>query len=104
MSYYECHITMLGDKEQIRRCVEATGWKFSAIDGDPVLGAGVKCYATMFYNQRVPEYQVQAAVRVAANELTEAGIQVTRRKVELVIFDDRSDKVNCNGACPECVS
>ena len=102
--YYEAHITMLGKPATIKPLVESLGWKFSAIDGDPVLGPGLKCYATTFFNPK------KLSKEKAINELDNAaitlayqhGVKVTRRKIELVIFDDRADKVNCDGGCPEC--
>lgn len=91
--YYECHITLEGNRTSTKSKVEAIGWKFSAIDGDPVLGDGVKCYATKHYNERFTENEVTEKVCNAAEMLQDAGMTVTRRKVELVIFDDRSTKV-----------
>lgn len=104
--YYECHITMLGDKDTIRIPVELRHWKFSAIDGDPTLGDGIKCYATRHFNYKLPEEEVLTRLELMANYLRDTcGIEVIRRKIERVIYDDRSSTVrlgSCNGACPEC--
>lgn len=103
--YYECHVTMDGDKELCEIACNDIGWKFSAIDGDPVLGKGVKCYATKHFNYKLEEEVVLEILKQAAEEIHLMGIKVTRRKVERVLFDDRSSAVKldaCNGACPEC--
>jgi hypothetical protein len=101
-SYYECHVTLLGDPETIRPHVERLKWKFSCIDGDPVLGEGVKCYATRQFSKRLDIEAVQTKLFRTAYDLKAARLEVIRRKVELVIYDDRSSKVRCNGGCPEC--
>lgn len=105
--YYELHITLddAGDPDtrmKMQNEVLAYGWKFSAIDGDPVTGPGVKCYATTHLNERFGEEAAIKYLHRHANSLDEA-FRVTRRKVELVLYDDRSSKVRpCDGGCPEC--
>lgn len=103
--YYEAHVTMLGDPDELASIVEDIGWKFSAIDGDADLGDGVKCYATRQFNARKGEQNTVAALLEAAIHLQNLGATVLRRKVELVVFDDRSKEAReqCDGACPECV-
>lgn len=49
-AYIEAHVTLIGDPEELRPKVEETGWTFSCIFGDPNLGPGVKCYATMLFS------------------------------------------------------
>lgn len=104
-SYYECHLTMVGDPAFIKPLVEAFGWKFSQIEGDIVLGDGIKCYATKHYNAKLPADKVRAIVDGAGDRMQRDKVQVIRRKVELVIYDDRSKDVRpepCNGACIGC--
>jgi len=103
--YYECHITLEGNKNFAKQLVEDNGWKFSCIDGDPTLGDGVKCYATRHYNTREGELKVKNALHEVADNIAFQGgdlVKVIRKKIEHVIYDDRSETVNCNGACPEC--
>lgn len=102
--YFEAHVTMLGDPAAIRPHVEDLKWKFSCIDGDINLGAGVKCYATLQMNTKIGEGNAKAKLVDAAEYLgIFKGITILRRKIERVIFDDRIDKVACIGACPECI-
>ncbi len=102
MKYYECHITMLGDPAKIKPLVESYKWKFSAIDGDSVFGDGVKCYATMMYSAlNDQQYCVNKTLDVANNLELLFHVKVIRRKVELVVFDDRSKDVKCDGGCCE---
>lgn len=108
-SYYELHITMEAadstEREKVQLKVEDLGWKFSAIDGDIVLGGGVKLYATKHLNAKLDEPHVVRFLHDVADEIKTAGITVTRRKVERVIYDDRSSKVrpeSCTGGCIAC--
>ncbi len=102
-NYYEAHITMEGDPQKLRPVVESVGWKFSCIEGDINLGDGVKCYATRQFNARVGDERIVQILNGTADGLASVA-KVLRRKVELVIYDDRSSLVRpCDGACPECV-
>lgn len=105
--YYECHITMLGNPKLIKPLVEEQKWKFSAIDGDPVLGDGIKCYATKLFPAKLGEDDVKASLVATAAALTcnsgDDDLEVIRTKIERVVYDDRSDKVKvCTGNCPGC--
>lgn len=88
--YYECHITMNpSSKVDAERVVKSTGWIFSAIDNDIVLGEGVKCYATKHFNLRVPEEDVLAELGSTSVELAAHGLSVVRAKIEKVIYDEK---------------
>lgn len=102
-SYYEAHVTMTGDREKLRRSTREIGWKFSAIDGDANLGDGVKLYATIQMNTKVGSNRAIARLKTAAKFLEDEGAKILRRKIEIVIYDDRSSLVRpCDGACVEC--
>ncbi len=92
---------MLGDPETIKPLVERFGWKFSCINGDPVLGDGVKCYATMLYAKSKGEDWVKGRLLYIALKMKNEGVKVLRRKVELVIYDDRDVSAVCDGGCCE---
>lgn len=104
--YYEAHITMLGDPAFIRPFVEAAKWKFSAIDGDPVLGAGVKCYATKQFSGKRGVTNVLKELEETAAFVHGANCEVIRKKIELVVYDTRNRLMRqvCDGSCPECHS
>jgi hypothetical protein len=74
----------------------------SSIDGDPVFGEGIKCYATRLFNRRLGHDVVQNELFAVAEYLKGCGFTVLRRKIERVIFDDKSSKVRCSGGCVEC--
>lgn len=92
--YYEAHVTMLGEPESIRPFVEQTKWKFSAIAGDANLGDGVKCYATRQMNTKIGNDEALKSLHGTADWLEAHGVEVIRRKIEIVIFDDRSASSN----------
>lgn len=105
-TYYECHVTMLAGttlRGQLRHMVEQNGWKFSAIDGDINLGDGTKFYATRQFNAKLGDEEVTRRLLDMASYLERSGAEILRRKVETVIFDDRSSLVKpCTGGCVEC--
>ncbi len=93
--YYEYPITLHGNKDYIKPLVEESGWIFSCIDGDIILGEGVKCYATMHYSHTRFELQdIIDKVQWVANSLRRFDIIVLREKVELVIWNTRQKIVS----------
>jgi hypothetical protein len=91
MKYYELHITM----DTVRRdlaeeIVKAIGWKYSCIDGDPVLGKGSKVYATKHFNQKKSEEEVMKELNKAELELAHYYLNPIRKKIELVLFDSKN--------------
>lgn len=108
MRYYESHVTMVSNGSvgipRIKRECEDIGWKFSMIAGDIVLGDEVKMYATRHFNARFKESLMVEWLHETADRLARLpGVTVERRKVEMVIYDDRSSKVKpCDGACAPC--
>lgn len=91
--YYECHVTFDAvDTCRARQDVEDLGWTFSCIDGDIVEGAGVKCYATRHFNfVRMKAPDVLSELLLTAETLA-TRYWVRRRKVEVVIYDNREQK------------
>lgn len=89
--YYECHITLEKiDRDIEQKSIEALKWKFSCIDGDPVLGKKPYSYATKHYPERLgTEYVNQDLTRTAQN-LSALGHKVVRSKTELVVFDTKN--------------
>lgn len=87
-NYYECHVTFsLPTANHGRPPID--GWRFSAIDGDPVLGAGVKCYLTRQFKASRSLENVIADLESVAIELRRNDITVLRTKVELVVYDSK---------------
>lgn len=107
-NYYEAHVTMeelYGSFNQqiAEKITRERNWKFSMIAGDINLGDGVKLYATRQYNARLGDERVVGYLNEMADILSANGVKVVRRKVERVIYDDRSSLVQpCTGGCIEC--
>ena len=85
---FECHITLRDNataaKEAVRKL--GGGWKFSCIDGDPLFGEEVLCYATNHFAWQTDAYQ---GIDQAVYELKTLGMTVIRSKIEHVIEDIR---------------
>ena len=91
---YECHITMVGEAAHLESVVKFFEWHFSKIDGDPVLGKGIKCYATKNYT--VVDYTlievIQEMERIARG-ISNQGINIVRTKVEQIVYDTCAPKI-----------
>jgi hypothetical protein len=90
-SQYECHITIEGTVSRVRVIVASVGWKFSAIDGDPSLGEGVRCYATQHYSTYKPLEEVIEHMTDVARRIENAGGHVIRKKVEKIVYDSTKE-------------
>lgn len=84
---YECHITCSRDDAgKVQAVAKHVGWKFSQIDGDPVLGKEVFCYLTTHDDQYVTMYnRMEKAVAC----LQAVSVHVVRKKIELTIYDTK---------------
>lgn len=85
---FECHITMKARRERAEDAVRRVGfgWTFSCIDGDPVLGNDVFCYATNHFGDlNVAKRELRYAVR----DLLSLGLNIRREKIEEVVHDMR---------------
>jgi hypothetical protein len=87
--YYECHITLGLHPVSAKGLIEALGWKYSMIEGDPVLGTGYREYATRIASVKVNEAVVIAEMDYIASVLAHRGFNVLRQKIELVIYDTK---------------
>lgn len=96
---YECHITIeLPDSVFItllEKKILENGWKFSKIDGDPIFGKGIKCYATQHFNSSKNVNKVLEEMNNVAEHLDILGFNVIREKIELIIYDTKNkEKTN----------
>lgn len=87
--YYECHITFNGSSNIGKKVTESIRWKHSQIDGDPIMGEGIRQYATKHFNQRRDKNEIWKEMEQAKLILTGASLQVTRMKIEKVLQDER---------------
>ena len=83
--YWEAHITFYSDKE-----LEYPSWKFSKIDGDPVLGKGVKSYLTKQFKGSIPLSDILEEMNGVTKHIFDSGCDYFRRKVERVVFDTKT--------------
>jgi len=86
--YFECHITFTKSKNE--KPLVFNKWKYTSIDGDPVLGAGVKSYYTRQYPATLDIKEIIKDMDKLIPIINkEKGNKVLRTKVELVLYDNR---------------
>lgn len=85
---FEAHMTFSSDYASVVQQVgERGGWSFSQIDGDPILGAGHKCYLTKHLDNG-PKLLIE--MNNLANAFTFSGIPHIRLKVERIMYDTKT--------------
>lgn len=93
----EAHITLLKeDAEKLKEFAEKTlfAWKFSQIDGDPLLGAKPFCYLTKHASAPMELFN---EMKYLSDDLTHRGFHVVRTKLERIIFDSKTDFFDVGG-------
>jgi hypothetical protein len=99
---FEAHITCPREASSVVESVAGEQWKFSAIDGDPVMGKKAYCYLTGFAND---SGDLLLRMQQKAGEIEDKGIEVLRLKVEEIIYDTKTGvdclKEQCCGHCGE---
>ncbi len=95
--YYECHITFevhpkISEKDVEEHSEAVTGWRFSKIDGDSVLGKGTRFYLTRNFPVKHGKRNTHIMLDLAANQLgCLPGYGVLRTKIEAVIYDSKKE-------------
>lgn len=88
MPKFEAHITCLrSEGEMVQKFCELTGWTYSQIDGDPIMGKRAYCYATAY---REDGHVLLAETSALARNLEQAGVTVLREKVEQIMYDTKT--------------
>ena len=86
---------MEGDATQIEQLVKASGWFFSKIDNDPLLGTGTKCYATKHFPITMHLDNIILTTKLVASKYASFdGCKVIRRKIEKIVYDTKTG-LNC---------
>lgn len=92
---YECHITVEREHGPVAEALaKEMHWKYSQIDGDPVLGKEVFAYLTTHDHDLL---QMQRRMNYAVGALQEKGIAVVREKIELIVYDKKAPTCRCCG-------
>lgn len=88
MPKFESHITCyIQDANKVMEVGEVLGWKFSKIDGDPLMGAKPYCYLTRYEpNEKVLFSEMNAAEVMLKREM----VPVLRTKIERIIWDTKT--------------
>jgi hypothetical protein len=85
---FEAHITIPRDSAIVVEAIaKKTGWTFSAIDGDPVMGKQAYCYLTHYMTDG---RELLTATRTVSGMLRMGGVEVLREKVERIIYDSKT--------------
>lgn len=85
---YECHITVdRNDGPAAEDVAKRLHWKYSQIDGDPVLGKKVFAYLTTHDTDVLRMHQRMV---MASGDLKAIGVEVVREKIELIVYDTKT--------------
>lgn len=89
-TYYELHVTYLDVEDAIPP--QFPYWSHSVIAGDIILGEGRKQYLTAHFHRDSDRETMIADMEFIAQSLRALGKTVLRTKVELVVYDRRTER------------
>lgn len=86
---FEIHITChVKDAVKVENYIEHdTKWKFSVIDGDPLLGKKPHCYLT---GHTITYPFAKDKMEDAVYNLGIRGVEIIRQKIELIVYDSKT--------------
>lgn len=100
MRKFEAHITCPREASAVVEALAGEHWKFSAIDGDPLLGKQPYCYLTAYDTSADA---LLGRVTAMAHQIRCRDVEVLREKIEEIIYDTKTgvDCIQCCGHCGE---
>lgn len=89
---FEAHITYSSRHREWVEKNHSPDWKFSAIDGDPVLGKEVFCYLTSYDDsaENLLRRMVRERDRLMCCVKNEYGPGAVRMKIERIVYDTKT--------------
>lgn len=85
---FESHITFpISSAKTVEKIGIFSGWKYSQIEGDALLGAKPYCYLTAYEPTEEELYNRMMTVKAFAET---SGIEVLRTKIERIIYDSKT--------------
>lgn len=87
---FEAHITFpSSDAYYVKQKGDKWGWKYSQIDGDPVLGNNVYCYLSKHSDDYLELYNHMELFYLENCK----SLHIIRKKIELIMYDWKSDRI-----------
>jgi hypothetical protein len=83
---YEAHITYEIEHREAVEKHRSDKWKFSAIDGDPILGKKVFCYLTSY------DSSATRLLERMQEEVSRIGVKEVRQKIEKIVYDTKTSR------------
>lgn len=85
---FESHITLLREHSAaVNEIAQFTGWTYSQIDGDPIMGKQAYCYLTAYdTDAHTLHARMSEVVRLCKASMVEP----LRTKIELIVFDSKT--------------
>ena len=88
MEKFEAHITLPREKSDWVQAAAMENWKFSAIDGDALMGKKPYCYLTAYDSSAIELFKSMTQM---CKILERVGVDVLRKKVEKIIYDTKTN-------------